>query len=188
MKGLFLLCLTVLLGAQLIAEPSTFSEQVYYTQDQALSYVYPKATTFDKQDLHLSDDQMSRIQDTLGWDVQENHFTYFNVFKDDDFLGYAMIINEKGKYRPITFLAAISPEFMVKDVVVMVYREKIGSAVRKKRFLKQFKNKSLADAIQVDNDIMGISGATISSWSLAAGVKKALVILEDVFQQSSASL
>ena len=41
------------------------------------------------------------------------------------------------KYNPITFLTAITTDFIVKDVVVMIYREKIGSEVRKKRFLKQ---------------------------------------------------
>ena len=31
-----------------------------------------------------------------------------------------------------------------------------------------------------DYDIMGLSGATISSWSITAGAKKALIIIEDV--------
>jgi Na+-translocating ferredoxin:NAD+ oxidoreductase subunit G len=132
----------------------------------------------------LSNEQQDRVKQRLGWELDRHKFQVFRVYKEADCLGYAMIVHEQGKYRPITFLAGLNPDFSVKEVVVMVYREKIGSSVRKKRFLKQFISKKSSDPLHVDQDIMGISGATISSWSLAAGVKKALVILEDVFQHS----
>jgi electron transport complex protein RnfG len=69
----------------------------------------------------------------------------------------------------------------------MVYREKIGSNVRKKRFLKQYKGKTKDDPLMVDYDIMGISGATISSWSIASGAKKALIMLESIINDQAES-
>ena len=37
----------------------------------------------------------------------------------------------------------------------------------------------------VDSDINGISGATISSWAVTAGVKKALIMMEEVTQEDA---
>jgi len=68
----------------------------------------------------------------------------------------------------------------VIDVMIMIYREKIGSKVRKKRFLKQFFGKNTDTPLQIDYDIDGISGATVSSWAVASGVKKGLYIAQEL--------
>ena len=52
-----------------------------------------------------------------------------------------------------------------------------------KRFLKQFIAKKSHDPVQVDQDIMGITGATVSSWAMASGVKKALIMTEELVQE-----
>ncbi|WP_231099301.1 FMN-binding protein, partial [Streptobacillus moniliformis] len=52
--------------------------------------------------------------------------------------------------------------------------------VKRKRFLNQFKNKNSKDAIEVNVDIVHLTGATISSWSVTAGVKKAVVLTEEL--------
>ena len=59
----------------------------------------------------------------------------------------------------------------------MVYREDYGSDVRKRRFLKQFRGKSSTDPISVNNDITSISGATMSSYAIANGVREALELI-----------
>jgi hypothetical protein len=58
----------------------------------------------------------------------------------------------------------------------MTYREKRGDAVKRRRFLNQFRDKTDADPIMINRDIVHLTGATVSSWSLAAGVKKAAVL------------
>lgn len=87
-------------------------------------------------------------------------------------------MNEVGKYYPITFMVAVNPKGSVEQVVIMVYREKRGDAVRRGRFLNQFTHKSSQDPLAVNTDIIHLTGATISSWSVAAGVKKALVLID----------
>ena len=63
-----------------------------------------------------------------------------------------------------------------------MYREHRGDEVKKKRFRKQFWGLGSKDSMQVDIDIDGITGATISSWSIASGVKKALLLVESYSQ------
>ena len=108
----------------------------------------------------------------------------YEGFSGSKSLGYALVLDEQGKYQPITIMTCIDSDYKVKDVVLMVYREKIGSEVRKKRFTKQFVNKSSKDKLKVNMDINGISGATISSYSMANAVKKSIAITEELFKNS----
>jgi hypothetical protein len=92
-------------------------------------------------------------------------------------IGYAMVLEEKGKYRPITFLVGTDPAFAVEGVEVLVYREDRGGEVRHHRFLRQYEGKTRADPIRTHSDIVNITGATISVNALNAGVRRALETL-----------
>ena len=174
-RFLLISCLCV---GPLFADQPKFYEQVYSTLDTALDTVFKKGTTVTEVTFTINPDVKQRIEQRLGWEVNETDFTIYKGEKNNQSTGYAIVLDELGKYYPITFLTHITPDFKVSDIVLMVYREKIGASVRKKRFLNQFKWKTSKDPLMVDNDIMGISGATMSSWAISAGVKKALIITE----------
>ena len=182
MKRFYLLLFFVLfsLVAQHSAEQPEYIEQVYYSTDQALSKAFPNANSFELEAVSLSQEKINLIQQRLGRQINQSQIVIYNARKDSELLGYALILEELGKYYPITFLTSITSDFAVKEVVLMVYREKIGKSVRKNRFLKQFKQKRSDDPIMVDNDIIGVTGATLSSWAIAAGVKRALVLTEEI--------
>jgi electron transport complex protein RnfG len=91
-----------------------------------------------------------------------------------------LILDEVGKHFPITFIVSMDSKATVDQVAIMTYREKRGDAVKRKRFLNQFKNKGVNDSMEVNNDIISLTGATISSWSVASGVKKAVVLTEEL--------
>ena len=155
------------------AEPE-YAEQVYYKKAEAFQKAFGQSIPNRETVLILSPDQINRIEKRLGWKISDKSVPV--LFAN---AGVALVLNEPGKHFPITFMVAISKDRRVKEVIVMVYREKIGSEVRKTRFLKQFSHKSSDDRFEINGDIHGISGATISSWSLAGGVRKALIIAEE---------
>jgi Na+-translocating ferredoxin:NAD+ oxidoreductase RnfG subunit len=70
----------------------------------------------------------------------------------------------------------ITPQLRVGNLVVMIYRERIGRNIRKRRFITQFIGKTKEDPLMINQDIDGITGATISSWSVATASKKALLL------------
>ena len=61
---------------------------------------------------------------------------------------------------------------------ILGFYEIRGRGASKNRFLKQYKGKTIRDAIRLRKDIDGISGATITSRSLTDGVRKLLFIFE----------
>ena len=155
-------------------------ERVYCTQEQALDKAFPTATRVIKKEVEITPEIRETLESQLGVSVPEGQLTFYVGYDKDHKIGIAVVLDELGKHRPITFMTVLSCDFKVRDIVVMVYRESHGNQVRKRRFLKQFFHKSKADKLVVDADIDGISGATVSSWAIAAGVKKALVLAEVV--------
>jgi hypothetical protein len=92
-------------------------------------------------------------------------------------LGYAVLGEEIGKYRPITFMVGTDTAFAVRDVEILVYRESRGGEVRRARFLRQYRGKTDDDAIRTSRDILNVAGATLSVTALNHGVKRILATL-----------
>jgi Na+-translocating ferredoxin:NAD+ oxidoreductase RnfG subunit len=62
----------------------------------------------------------------------------------------------------------------VQRVLLTAYRENIGGEVGSKRFMEQFKGKNAGSPLQLNRDIDGISGASLSSRAVTVGVRKAV--------------
>ena len=69
----------------------------------------------------------------------------------------------------------------VKAVRVMSYQEQRGQPIARLSFMNQYRNKTSQSALTVGKDIIGISGATISSRAASFSVKKAIVIYEEMY-------
>tara|TARA_A100001015_G_scaffold316836_1_gene432155 strand:- start:2558 stop:3085 length:528 start_codon:yes stop_codon:yes gene_type:complete len=158
---------------------ATPSFHQYDTFDAAIKRLYPNATVVSK-DITLDHHEIATIEEWTHQLLPSANMVVHYITKDQTLQGYALILDQLGKHYPITFLVTITPDFMVNEVVVLIYREDYGNKVRKKRFLNQFQKKSLSDPIAVNNDITSISGATISSYAIANGVKQSLAILDSV--------
>lgn len=101
----------------------------------------------------------------------------YRVSRGGALLGFAEVINSKGKDRPITYLVATDSADALRDVDILVYREPRGGEVAYEPWRKQFRGKSAKDPLQVGKDIRNVSGATISVNSVTRGVRRALADL-----------
>ena len=104
------------------------------------------------------------------------------ISRVDSLLGFAQVRDVIGKDQPITFLVAIDPEDRLKDVDILVYREPYGGEVAYDSWRKQFRGKTAADSVAIGRNIRSISGATISSNSVTAGVRRAVEDLTEWHQ------
>ena len=90
--------------------------------------------------------------------------------------GFAVVDDEKGMHEPITLGVQVDPQGRIARVAVLAYREAYGGEIRDPRFLQQFNGKTLANALSPGVDVDAISGATISSRSVATMARRALVL------------
>jgi len=109
---------------------------------------------------------------------RDSIFVYRPMDEEGSLLGYAVIGEEVGKYRPITFMVGTDPKLEVRNVEVLVYRESRGGEVRRARFLRQYSGKTPRSPVRTNRDILNIAGATMSVNAMNHGVKRTLVILD----------
>ncbi|MBI4584764.1 MAG: FAD:protein FMN transferase [Planctomycetes bacterium] len=155
-------------------------EELYLTREAALREIFTQGETISAARLELTSEEKGRIEARLKRRLFEDRFeVYRGVNAAGSVSGYALITEEIGKFQPITFIAGITPKAAVKDVAVMVYRETIGSDVKRRRFLSQFPGMTAKDEFRLNRDIIHISGATLSSRAIARGVQKALIAIDE---------
>ena len=155
--------------------------EVYLTEEQALKLLFPKSQNIRPEELRLTPEQKTQIQERIGWKFPEESFRAFKAETNGKIDGYAVIQETIGKHRPITYLVGVTPDGKVSDVEILVYRESKGSEVRRKRFNSQYEGKTVLDPIRINKDIINITGATMSVRSVSAGVKRALVLIDQFY-------
>lgn len=160
-------------------ENPEYYEQVYLSEKEAVSLVFGDLKV-EKKEIELSPEKKKIVQKKLKRKIKEKSFAFYIGTKNGNVEKYALVLDEVGKHFPITFIVSMDSKATVDQVSIMTYREKRGDAVKRKRFLNQFKDKGVNDPMEINTDIIHLTGATISSWSVAAGVKKAVVLTEEL--------
>ncbi|MFQ5684703.1 MAG: FMN-binding protein [Candidatus Binatia bacterium] len=171
----------LLVPVELYAQAGTF-----LSEEEAPQAVFPDANGFERIVVPSTAKLRKQVQALLGEtrpSLWEREYTIFKAKGDEEWLGYALIVEEIGKHRPITFVVGITPDGKVRDVAVMVYREPYGGAVRYRRFLKQYRGKGLRAPLLPYRDIRNVTGATLSCYSMGRGVRKALALVQVLFLQ-----
>jgi hypothetical protein len=157
---------------------------VYLTIDQAPKSLFPDAQ-IERKDVQSTPEFRAKLKAALGRvtpTVWEPEYHTFTAKQNGKAVGYAVIVDEIGKVNPFTLIVSTTPDFSVKDVAVMVYREPRGGEITQKRFLAQYRGKKSSDTLLLNHDIVGITGATLSAQGTNRAVHKALSVLELVYK------
>lgn len=170
----------LLLGEDEPTEEEIGPVQILQSDSEALREIFGDIDSVFCDTITVGRSLKTQLEDRLERQVRDSVYVLYDVFRDGDYMGMAVIADERGKYRPITFMAGIGPKLRVVDVRVLVYRESRGGEVQRTRFLKQYRDKNLDDPIRINRDIINITGATISVHALNAGVRKALAVAEHI--------
>src|SRR5579862_7212142 len=142
---------------------------VYLTIEQAQSLMFPGAR-FTPDPRTLSDDQVRAIEKDADVNVLDRTLKVWRVSSGGWFIADEVV----GKHEFIPFALALDETGAVKDVEILEYREAYGSQVREPAWRAQFTGKRHGATLRLTNDIVNISGATLSSRHITDGVKRLL--------------
>ncbi len=159
-------------------------EDVYLTPEDAAKLTFPESDSIRLEIITLTQDQKRLIEERIGWQFPESTFECFIGETNGKIDGWAFVQHTIGKHKAMTYMVGVDPDGEVTNVEVLVYRESRGSEVGKKRFNYQYHGKTIEDPIRINRDIINISGATMSVRSMSAGVKRALVLADELYLQS----
>ena len=155
--------------------------EVFLTEEEALKLMFPKSERIRKDVIRLTPETKGQIEERIGWKFPEEGFEVHIGETGAHIDGYVMVQNTIGKHKPMTYMVGVDTRGRVSNVELLVFREARGSEVRTKRFNSQYEGKTVSDPVRINKDIINISGATMSVRSLNAGVKRALVLVDEFY-------
>lgn len=170
-----------LFAAALLCAPAS-AEETFWTPRDLLADAsfFHSSDKVGFQQFDLDAALRARIESRLGYPLPRSRYTIFIATTGAHLDGYAIFDDEAGQHLPITFAVKISPEGVVLRQEIVAYREARGDEVRDERFKRQFVGKTSRDPLCAGDDIAAISGATISSRAMAVGVKRALILVDEL--------
>jgi Na+-translocating ferredoxin:NAD+ oxidoreductase RnfG subunit len=156
-------------------------EDIYLTLEEAPAAVFPDADRFVAREVVSTPALRAGVAgklDRMRPTVWEKVYPVFAAYRGEETIGDAVIVEEIGKHREITFIVGVTTAGEVAGVAIMAYREPYGGEVRSRRFLRQFDGKRIDDPLVPSRDIRNITGATLSAKAIGRGIKKAIAVLE----------
>jgi len=154
---------------------------VYMREEDGLKIMFPKSERVRKDIITLDSEKKSLIEERIGWKFPEGSFEVYVGETGGQIDGYALVQNTIGKHKPMTYMVGVDNKGYVSDIELLIFRESRGSEVRQKRFNAQYEGKSVLDPVRINKDIINISGATMSVRSMSAGIKRALVLVDEFY-------
>ena len=110
--------------------------------------------------------------------IKVNNDNFYKVVASNKVLGYVFLDRAPSKTADFDYLILLDKNLIIAKTKVLIYREDYGGEIGSSRWLKQFIGKTIADKLQYENDIIAISGATISALSLTKAVNSFLLDLD----------
>lgn len=173
----------------LAVAPAAWAQEGQFLTDAELpGAVFPTADHVVRQDVPADAALRARITAHLAGttpSLWEPSYPVFHAQHGDEVLGDAIVIEEIGKHRPITFVVGVKPDGSVADVAVVAYREAYGGEVRMPRFLKQYRGRTPEEPLRTTIDIVNVAGATLSVDAASRAVRKAQAVALALREQPS---
>ena len=120
------------------------------------------------------------ISEKIGesWPSKFNNNNLFKIESDTTFLGYAYLSQALSKTAEFDYLVLLDKDLIILKSKVLIYREDYGGEIGSKRWLKQFIGKTENDTLKYGDNIIAISGATISVRSMTNAINNLLKSLK----------
>jgi Na+-translocating ferredoxin:NAD+ oxidoreductase RnfG subunit len=163
-------------GALCLSPSAKAQTTVFLKPEEAIKLIFKDSQEVIKEDHPVTSEVQQKASKLLGYELEKSDYPFYLGRTNGIVDGYAVIDDEVGKVLPITFITRINPDGKVAAVEIMVYRESHGGEVTSRRFLNQFREKSLNDELRLHGNIVNVTGATLSSQALVKGVKRALAL------------
>lgn len=107
----------------------------------------------------------------------------FKIERDTKLLGYAYLAEAPSKTAQFDYLVLLDKDLIVLRTKVLIYREEYGGEIGSTRWLKQFTSKKGGDTLIYGDNIVAISGATISVRSMTNAMNNLLQSLKILHSQ-----
>ena len=176
-KLIGLLFCAALLSAGLLASRRAVAQGNFWTPQAILKdmFAHSERVGYVEVSMRSAADSLRAV---LGYLPQKAKYNVFVAQTGSKIDGYAVLDEERGQHLPIHFAVQLDAEGRVVRTEVLSYAEAYGEEIREPRFRQQFVGKQPSDSLRLGNDVVAISGATLSSRAMTLAVKRAVALVQ----------
>ena len=146
--------------------------------DKVISKFYA-IESFSKEIIEVSSEANNKTE------AEFKNQNLFKIIVNEKLLGYGYIGNAPSKTADFDYLVLFDTDFIIVKSKVLIYREEYGGEIGSKRWLRQFTGESSkSNILKYNEDIIPISGATISVRSMTKAVNNLLQSLSFLQQNN----
>jgi hypothetical protein len=155
----------VILMALLLAAGAAHA-QLGRGEEAAVRAVFPGADAIEARDVVLTDELVARVEKLARARVQERLVTFYTARQHGAVAGYAVIHSHVVRTKRETIAIAFEPDGRIRKISVLAFLEP-EEYRPSERWLAQFAGKGPEDKLRVGDDIVNVTGATLTSRGVA---------------------
>jgi hypothetical protein len=159
-------CLALLAG---LVVPRVVRSETYLSVGEAQGLLFP-GETLRKLTVRLTAEQKKAVERASGQRVRKLDLELWRASGG----GWFLVDEVLGKHEFITYAVGLDPAGSVRGIEVLEYRETYGFEIRRPEWRAQFRGKTAASPLKLDEDVQNISGATLSCAHVTDGVRRVL--------------
>ena len=142
---------------------------------------YGKDTTITKKNILLSKAKAKIIQQSAQVKLTSKIFRIFKAKKEDEVLGYGILVNKKVRSKNAVVLYLISKDSVLKSIEVIAFNEPL-EYIPSKSWNAQFENIQTDTMLRSSKEIPTITGATLSAQSITNGSRIAFALYNEMLK------
>jgi Na+-translocating ferredoxin:NAD+ oxidoreductase RnfG subunit len=166
----------------LVGVVSAARAERYLTADEARKLCFPTADKFEARTARFTPEQKKAIEKRSGVKVKNLGHRFHVARQGTNVLGVLIVDHVLGKHEIIDYAVALTPDGTVAQVEILEYRESHGLEIRGEKWRAQFRGKTAASKLKLNDDVYNISGATISCRQVTEGIRRVLATYELVLR------
>ena len=151
----------------ILFQSNELSKNTFKKVSKEIKTVYD-TENFSFESISLADSINSQLK------IKINDSNLFKIVNDSTLIGYAFFGKAPSKTDEFDYLVLFDSELIITKSKVLAYREDYGNEIGSKRWLKQFIGLQKDSEVRYGNEIVPISGATISARSMTIAINDLL--------------
>ena len=142
--------------------------------EDALKRLFPEAT-FERVNLFLSDTEQKQAGELLGAPLEKALLTAYVVKGKEGRIATAYLGAHRVRTMPETLMVTVNEADAIVSVDVLAFREPM-EYMPKRPWYAQFTDQSFGRKLQLNRDIQGVTGATLTGRATVNAVREILCI------------
>lgn len=157
--------------------PNYSTSKVFMKRDEALRTAFPNADTIEKKEVFLTEEQSREIETLARSKVDSKLYIIYEGMRGNESLGYAIIDTHMLRTKTETVMFVVNPDGTLRQAEILAFFEP-PEYMPGDNWISLFYGKSADDSLKTGKDIPNITGATITSNSLAQTMRLILSMVK----------